>query len=278
MVTAASRVRQTRREIAVVHWFRAPGCANVPANMTHHRPSIPVYLVRHGVTPWNATGLVQGWTDIPLSDTGRAQAERVASALAGVRFSAVLTSTLSRARETAEIAARPHGLELQIDADLREYHCGEWEGRPYQEIRATEHARFFAWFNDPDVAMPGGESMRQSGRRAAGAVRRALDRLEEERARQRRAAGASAPRQSYTHPGEGAEALLVVAHGGVNRLIAADLLGLEIDVAKRMRLDNAAICVFEPFLGAYALKLWNSTAHLDGLSGEGEGDTASRIG
>lgn len=244
--------------------------------MIHHRPSIPVYLVRHGVTPWNAQGLVQGWTDIPLSETGRAQAERLGEQLAGVRFAHVLTSTLSRARETAEIVARRHELTPEADGDLREYHCGRWEGRPYQEIRATERAAFFAWFNDPDVPMPEGESMNVSGKRAAAAVRRALERLEERHEAAQRAS--DGPRPSFTFPGRHAEALLVVAHGGVNRLIAADLLGLDVEVAKRMRLDNASLSIFEPFLGSYALKLWNSTAHLDGLPGEGEGATASRIG
>lgn len=244
--------------------------------MIHHRPSIPVFLVRHGVTPWNVEGLVQGWTDIPLSETGRAQAARLAAALAGRQFLHVLTSTLSRARETAEIVAEPHGLVPECDLELREYHCGRWEGRPYQEIRSAEREAFFAWFNDPDVPMPGGESMNQAGRRAVAVVRRVLERLEEQYETTRRDAGA--PRQSFTFPGRDAGALLVVAHGGVNRLIAADLLGIEVDVAKRMRLDNASLSIFEPFLGSYALRLWNSTAHLDGLAGAGEGETASRIG
>lgn len=241
-----------------------------------HGPSIPIYLVRHGVTPWNAQGLVQGWTDVPLSDTGRAQAARLAEYLAGGSFAHVLTSTLSRARETADILAGPHGLTPEVDIELREYHCGRWEGRPYHEIRATERDAFFAWFNDPDVPMPEGESMNQSGRRAVAVVRRVLDRLEKRLDARRREAGG--PRPSFTFPGRKEEALLVVAHGGVNRLIAADLLGISVDVAKRMRLDNASLSIFEPFLGSYALKLWNSTAHLDGLTGEGEGETASRVG
>lgn len=250
-------------------------------SLSPSRPTLPVYIVRHGVTAWNHEGLIQGWTDIPLSDRGRAQAERLAGALAGVRIGKILTSTLQRARETAEIVARPHGLTVEVDADLREYHCGDWEGRPYLEIRATERDRFLAWFNDPDVPMPGGESMNQSRVRAMAALRRRLDGLERARAAERQEAGRgglTGASASSAEPERDAPALVLVAHGGVNRLIAADLLGVDLSVSRRLRLDNASISVLEPFLDAYALKLWNSTAHLDGLSMEGEGDSASRVG
>src|SRR5512140_2862960 len=111
-------------------------------------PTVPVYLVRHGVTVWNRDGLVQGWTDIPLSDLGRAQAERLAGALAGVPFARVITSTLVRATDTAEaIAARHPGLAVETFADLREYNCGTWEGRPFLEVRASERDGYLAWFN-----------------------------------------------------------------------------------------------------------------------------------
>jgi hypothetical protein len=53
---------------------------------------------------------------------------------------------------------------------------------------------------------------------------------------------------------------------------------MNLETAKRMRLDNASISIFEPFLGAYALKLWNSVAHLDGLPDSEEGPTASKVG
>jgi broad specificity phosphatase PhoE len=226
-------------------------------NQTNDRSlaPVPVYLVRHGVTPWNRDGLVQGWTDIPLSEIGRAQAERLAEALRDVRFDRVITSSLCRAKETADLIVRDRGVTVEQFEDLREYGCGSWEGRPFLEVRATERDRFWAWFNDPEVSMPGGESMGGASRRAVPVIRRVL---------------------SEMTSSEGA--LLVVAHGGVNRLIAADLLGLELGVAKRLRLDNASLSIFEPFLGGYALKLWNSVSHLNGLSDTEEGSTASRIG
>ena len=216
---------------------------------------VPVYLVRHGLTTWNREGLVQGWTDVPLSQVGRRQALRLKDALADVRFSRVITSTLSRASETARIIAAQHDLVPEEYAELREYCCGEWEGKPYLEVRANDRERFWSWFNDPEVTMPGGESMAGASRRVLPVIRKVLDEL----------AGS-----------EGA--LLVVAHGGINRLVAAHLMNMDLEIAKRMRLDNASLSIFEPFLGTYALKLWNSVAHLDGLSDSEEGLTASRVG
>jgi broad specificity phosphatase PhoE len=220
------------------------------------RAPVPVYLVRHGVTPWNRDGLIQGWTDIPLSEVGRLQALRLGMALSKMRFGRVITSTLGRARETADAIAGHQGTEVEVFSELREYSCGEWEGRPYLEVRSTERERFWAWFNDPDIPMPGGESMTQASARAVPVVRRVLEEM---------SATATGP-------------LLIVAHGGINRLIAAHLLGMDLETAKRMRLDNASLSIFEPFLGAYALKLWNSVAHLDGLDEAEEGPTASKVG
>jgi broad specificity phosphatase PhoE len=215
---------------------------------------VPVYLVRHGLTTWNREGLVQGWTDVPLSEAGRQQALRLKDTLAPVRFSRVITSTLSRASETARIIAARHDLEPVEYPELREYCCGEWEGKPYLEVRASDRERFWSWFNDPEVTMPGGESMSGASRRVVPVMQNVLGEL---------------------RASEGP--LLVVAHGGINRLIAAYLMNVDLEIAKRMRLDNASLSIFEPFLGSYALRLWNSVSHLDGLTDSEEGLTASRV-
>lgn len=203
---------------------------------------VPVILVRHGVTDWNRLGLVQGWTDIPLSDSGRAQARQVGEALASHVISRVITSDLSRAIETAERAAEPHRLTVHSHPELREYHCGDWEGRPYLDIRSDDHERFQSWFNDPEIPTPGGESMGVAQRRAVPLLESVVAEMN----------------------GEGV--LLVVAHGGINRLLAAHLLGMPLESARRLRQDNGSISIFEPFLGGWALKLWNGTDHLDGLA------------
>lgn len=89
-------------------------------------------LTRHGETDWNAAGRWQGHSDTPLNEEGRRQARALAETLSAV--DAVYSSDLARARETAEILAAPHGLEVRIDARLRERGFGAWEGLTNAEI------------------------------------------------------------------------------------------------------------------------------------------------
>ena len=85
-------------------------------------------LVRHGETDWNADGRLQGHTDRPLNDYGRAQARGSPTELAGEELEAIYASDLARARETAEIVGGRLGLPVVLDADLREKDWGTWEG------------------------------------------------------------------------------------------------------------------------------------------------------
>ena len=91
---------------------------------------VPFWFLRHGETDWNAQGLSQGRTDIPLNTVGLAQAERAARTLQGLGIATIVSSPLSRARVTAEIAAEALGLPVSFDDDLRETNFGEQEGRP----------------------------------------------------------------------------------------------------------------------------------------------------
>ena len=220
-----------------------------PSNDRPTRP-VPVILVRHGVTDWNRQGLIQGWTDTPLSETGRRQAARAAEALAGRAIGRVASSDLTRARETAELIARPHGLDVATHRELREYHCGEWEGRPFREVREADAERFRAWFDDPESMIPGGESMAGALRRAAPILPALMDGL--------------AP----------AAARVIVARGGINRLLAAHLIDMPLASARRFALDNGSISVLEPFAGGWTVALWNGVAHLAVLDDDA-GDTGA---
>ncbi|MNO38534.1 Phosphoserine phosphatase 1 [compost metagenome] len=96
-----------------------------------------VGLIRHGLTDWNAIGKIQGQSDIPLNDEGRRQAHRLADRLAmesEYHWDFVLTSDLSRARETGEIIANKLNIPLyEPDPRLRERAFGEAEGLTAQE-------------------------------------------------------------------------------------------------------------------------------------------------
>ncbi|MWC00039.1 histidine phosphatase family protein [Agromyces seonyuensis] len=105
--------------------------------------SFRILLVRHGETDWNAAGRVQGTTDIPLNDRGRAQAAGLAARLADsaerARIVRVVASPLQRAADTAAAIAASLGLPVsELDADLAEQHFGAFEGRTWADVHA-EH-------------------------------------------------------------------------------------------------------------------------------------------
>ncbi len=109
-----------------------------------------VFLARHGETAWNAEGRLQGGTDIPLNARGRVQAKELAALVRDAGVSAVMSSDLARARETAEIVAETLGLSEErcaavIDAGLRERRFGIFEGLTPAECEVQYRVEWRAW-------------------------------------------------------------------------------------------------------------------------------------
>lgn len=127
----------------------------------------PFWFLRHGETDWNAQGLSQGRTDIPLNAIGVAQAERAARALVGQGIASMVASPLVRARRTAEIVGEALGLPVALDPDLQEVNFGEQEGRPMGDWYDT-------WIAG-DYTPAGGEDFATLRGRAARAIARALE-------------------------------------------------------------------------------------------------------
>lgn len=92
-----------------------------------------IYIVRHGETEWNKTGLLQGHADSPLTTLGKEQAELIAKELRRVRFDEVFASDLLRAKRTAEIIALEFKLTVKTTQALREQHFGSFAGKPHHE-------------------------------------------------------------------------------------------------------------------------------------------------
>lgn len=133
--------------------------------MTH------LYLIRHGETDWNVEGRWQGQADVPLNARGREQIARIANALANAGLSAIYSSDLSRARETAQRLAEVTGLSVQYDPRLREIHQGEWQGLLVTQIQARYGEQFQRRKENPlTVAPPGGETVQEVRDRVVSAV------------------------------------------------------------------------------------------------------------
>jgi len=153
-------------------------------------------LWRHGQTIWNVERRFQGQTDIPLDETGEAQADYAARRLATLRPDAIVSSDLIRAQSTAAPLARLTGLAVTLDKDLRERFGGDWEGLSDEEIAERYPAERATW--NP----PNGESTVA----VADRVRAALERI---------AASLAA-----------GQLAVVVSHGAALRLGMERLLGL----------------------------------------------------
>jgi len=129
-------------------------------------------VLRHGRTAWNATGRFQGQADIPLDERGLAQAEQAAGVLAELAPSAIYSSDLARARQTAGPLAHRCGLPVVTDQRLREIHVGSWEGLTIEEalqVMGPHAAR--RWLSGEDVRRsPTGETVAEVGERAGTAL------------------------------------------------------------------------------------------------------------
>ena len=118
-----------------------------------------VYLVRHGATEWSVTGQHTGRTDLPLTDEGRLQAQRLGARLAGARFALVLVSPLTRAQETANLAG--FGDVAEVEPDLMEWDYGDYDGMTAVEIRQSRPG-WTPW----EGGYPGGEALDELAARA----------------------------------------------------------------------------------------------------------------
>jgi probable phosphoglycerate mutase len=136
-----------------------------PADKLH---PVAFWFLRHGETDWNTQNLSQGNVDIPLNETGLAQARSASLLLRGKGIKHIISSPLSRARVTADIAAAQLGLPVQIDEGLREVAFGVNEGEPMSE-----------WFQpwvDGLMTPEGAESFPALTTRAVAAVNRCIAR------------------------------------------------------------------------------------------------------
>ncbi len=130
-----------------------------------------VFLARHGQTAYNLEGRFQGQLPVPLDDTGRAQAAELAERAAEHGFSALWTSPLLRARETADVVARRIGLTPREDPRFMETDAGDWTDQSFAEVKARTPELFAAFLaGDPGFAFPGGESFAHQEERVAAAL------------------------------------------------------------------------------------------------------------
>jgi len=196
-------------------------------------------FVRHGQTVWNAESRYQGHSDTDLSEVGRLQALRVADRLKCEPISAVYSSDLRRASDTAAMIAERHGLDVQTDVRLRECEFGEWEGLTVTQIK-ERYAEIYRIYQVDSVTQraPKGERLESLVAR----VGEAIDEIAER------------------HPDD---TVVVAGHGGTVHAAVCYMLGASLYTFRKIRIDNCSITTLslDPD-GRWLLEALNDTCHL----------------
>ena len=196
-------------------------------------------LVRHGSTEHSADKRFSGRNDLPLDDLGEREAAALAArAAASGEVSALVSSPLRRALQTADVIAAALSVGVETNDDLAEVDFGAWEGKTFTEAQRDHPAELSAWLASPDAAPPRGESFAVAGRR----VRRARD-------------------------------AVIAAHGGRTVVVVTHvtpiktLIRLALDAPPasmfRIHLDTASVSIVDYYAdGNCSVRLVNDTAHL----------------
>jgi broad specificity phosphatase PhoE len=209
---------------------------------------VQIILIRHGETDWNTEQVFRGKIDVPLNQTGLAQARAVRDALAESAIDALYASPLARAFETARVLAEGRGLAVGAEEGLSDVDFGLWQGLPKEKVKKDYPDLYSTWLTDPElVTFPRGETLLKVQQRAMAALERVMD----------------------SNPGK---TIALVSHRVVTKVILCGVLGLDLSRFWRVKQDTCAINRFEHDAGSYCLTLLNDTCHLRGVSGASAAD------
>jgi broad specificity phosphatase PhoE len=179
-----------------------------------------IYLARHGETDWNRERRVMGRSNSPLNTIGVAQAKQLAKRLAGAGITAIYSSPLPRALETAEMLGASLGLIPMAEPRLLEVDMGSWEGRYWSELDGDPIRQ--RYYEEPKTARPpGGETLWEAQQRAVAVT----DEL-------------------HRHQPDGA--FLLVSHADVIRCVLAHYLKIDLQTARQFRIDHASVSLISP--------------------------------
>ncbi|HWP20258.1 MAG TPA: histidine phosphatase family protein [Burkholderiaceae bacterium] len=197
-----------------------------------------IIAIRHGETAWNVDTRIQGHLDIPLNDTGRWQARRLAQALADETLDAIYASDLQRAWETARYVSEAVGVPVTAERGLRERGFGRFEGHTFKEIEERWPQEALRWRKrDIDFGPEGGETLRGFYERVV----------------------TTAARLAAAHRGQ---AIALVAHGGVLDCLYRAASRVDLHAPRTWELGNASINRLLHTEDGFTLVGWADTMHL----------------
>ncbi len=191
------------------------------------KPRLKVILVRHGETEGWMDKRLDGYTDSPLTEKGKRQMQDVAERLARTKVNAIYSSDLSRTRQGAQMLAEKVGLKLNVVPELRELNFGDLENLPYTEGLKKLGDDLNRALNWVDNRFPGGESLLDMRERVMPAYRKIVK--------------------------DNSGMVALYAHGGTNRLILCEELGIDLHNFFRIEQDHACINLIYRLLPDFAV-------------------------
>jgi len=202
-----------------------------------------IVLIRHGQTVWNRKVRFRGQVDVELDEIGLRQAQATGQYVADRwPVTAVYSSRMQRAMQTAKAVAQAQELTTQSMEGLLDISFGEWQGLSPAEVSQRDPTLYQAWMKAPHtVHFPGGERLDIVRERALTGLEKVISR----------------------HP---AETIALVSHSVVNRVLLCAVLGLGDDHFWQLRQDTCAVNVFETNEDdTFTILLMNDTCHLQSL-------------
>ncbi len=200
-----------------------------------------IYIVRHGETIWNLEGRIQGYSDSPLTETGKEQARVTGLFLKSFGIEEIHTSDLGRAVHTATIINNSLNVNIIKNDTLREGNYGILEGEKFKDI-PVKFPKVYSKMKDKDLffVIPGGESISGYTQRVVSAILSIAKKTEKDK-------------------------ILIVIHGGLLGKILYHVLGIDFKEERKFSIDNCAINIFTWSGEKLFLKTWGFAEHLDSI-------------
>lgn len=194
-----------------------------------------LYLCRHGEVVGDGRKRYNGHRDVDITEKGVSQMERLRESLRDAPLAAIYSSDLIRTLKGAAIIGEPHnGVARHVVPEFRERHVGLWEGLAWEELESRYPDEWKGWLADiVHFVPPGGESLLQVTARVLPALKKVLT-------------------------DNAGNSILLVAHGGVNRVILADAMGLDLSKVFRIEQKHGALNIIDYYEdGIPVVKLLN---------------------
>ncbi|MBU0686575.1 MAG: histidine phosphatase family protein [Candidatus Margulisbacteria bacterium] len=200
-----------------------------------------LYLIRHGETKSNVDLRYQGSGDSLLTENGIEAARELSEHFKDLNFKGIYCSDLTRGLETAKIIAQHHPVSPTVIPKLQERHYGDWEGLNFKEIEKKYPGLYDSWLKNPAKAkIPKAETLEAMQKRGIAALKSIL--------------------KKHTNNSDN---ILIVGHGGMNRIILFYFLGLDLNCFWRIRQSNCCVNIIEFGKKRNVVALMNSTGYVN---------------